>query len=137
MAGRQYIGGPQKIGKAVQVALIIPAGSLADDDVFRPVFVDNRLEFVRNGFQGLIPGDLFPLPVGLLHRMNNPVRMIRELGHGQAFGTHRTPADGGVGISLHFNHLAVFHLGDHAAGTVTISANGFDFLDFSHKQPPY
>jgi hypothetical protein len=118
------------------VTLIIPSRTLTNDDVFRPEFVDDRLKLICDGFQRFIPADLLPLPIDLFHRMDNPIRMIGELRDGQTLGAHCPPTDGGIGIALDFDDLAVFYVGDHTAGTVTTSANGFNFFDFFHKQPP-
>ena len=118
------------------MALIVPSRTLPNKNVFRPEFVDNRLEFCRDGVERLVPGDPLPFPAelvaDLLHGVDYPVRMVGQLQDGHALGAHGSLGDRGIRIPLHLYRLAVLHVNDHAAGPMTTTTMGFDLFYFCH-----
>jgi hypothetical protein len=67
--------------------------------------------------------------------MKDPVGMISELGDGQSLRAQGTVVDRPIRITFHLYDLAVLHMGDDAASSMTASANGGYLPDFFHSNP--
>ena len=63
VSGGQHVGGPQLVGEAVQVAFVVPAGSLPDNDGFGPVLLNDSIKSIGYCIQGFIPGGLLQFAV--------------------------------------------------------------------------
>ena len=57
MASSDYIWCPQKVAESGEVAFIIPARSLADNDGFGAALSDDLLKLGGNRIKGLIPAN--------------------------------------------------------------------------------
>jgi hypothetical protein len=84
MPGSDHIGCSQQVPEAREMTFKIATGSLTDQNGFGTVLVPDLLEFSSDGIQRLVPGNTLPTTLILFHGMQNPVRVVGQLGNSQS-----------------------------------------------------
>ena len=122
VARRQDVGRAKAIGNAVDHGFVFPASAVTENDGFRPVLLFVPEDPLRNGVQGLVPGDPFPFAARLgadpSYRIGQSVRMIGQLGRSEAFAAESAVVDGTIRVAGDLGHLSVFDINDDAAPAV-------------------
>ena len=119
-------------GDPVDEAVMAAPRAMPEDNGFRPVLRFDRVEFVGNGAQGLVPAYSFPLALAALadplHRVQQAVLVVLQISdEASRLPAQVALADGVIHIAPDLHGLAVFQRDEYAAtGMAAGAAIGTD-----------